>query len=571
MTILTKNNSVSAITVYSIAVFAISFLIICFALYSELHNPLSFTLLLGILSLLLIWHFGIKFPYIGLVSMERLVQFHMLLTLPLLDTIVINMCAGFIMPYINKSYRLGSFHVAMLRGFSNAGMNGIMILVAGLLLRQFSVLPFESLNFQTFGLIMAVALIMQIINISMIAIYHTVDNKNFKKLLSPALVFADLIFVPIGILSAMLFQLDDMSYFYLFALFVLLIMFSFNSLQVSNASPGQIISSTKYKSNYLDIQSVSKAMNRRLNDIFSFDELYLGAFNKDLQILERYHETYKKEGATLSQEQLVDISKETKLSSKILEINSTKMAVLTSPFIDQNGCFAFICLLKTSQVPYTTADINLLQLFIQRYNMGLSYAITYKNLSEYKNTLEERVKHRTLALEEVNTEKTLLVEELKELAHRDGLTGLHNRRVLDDMLMMYKEKPVDSICLAVIDIDFFKKVNDDFGHETGDKVLQQLAHVLNKNHAHDMKIIRYGGEEFVLLIDNINKQVAIDYCNNLLSQISGYGWAVVAPSLKITISIGLACYPETGIDELFSEADKMLYKAKENGRDQLVY
>lgn len=571
MTALTQTKSINAITVYSISVFFVSVAIISFFLFSELSNPLSLTFILGVLALLLVWHFGIKFPYFGLVSMERLIQFHMLLTLPLFDTVLINMCAGFIMPFVNKSYRLGSYKVAILRAFNNAGMNGLMLLIAGLVLRYYDVLPIEALTPHLFILIMSVAVVMQIVNISMIAIYHTVDKKNFKKLLSPAMLYADLFFAPIGVLSALLFQLDNMSYFYLFVLFAVLIMLSFKTMPLASSTSSQLFSAAKYQSNYFDIDSVSQTISRRINDIFTYNALYLGAYNEELQELEMFLQVCENDMTSLSASQLTQISQEVVLKSEVIVINNHKYAKLSSPFINQDGNFAFICMLKKSTNAYSISDSNLLQLFVQRYSMGLSYGINYKKLSEHKNTLESRVTQRTLALEKAHQEKSLLVEELRELAHRDGLTGLYNRRALDEVMLKLEKSSVKTVCFAVLDIDFFKYVNDDFGHEVGDKVLQQLANILNRNHAYGMRIIRYGGEEFVLLLHNIEYKQAVEYCQDLLTQIENYRWGVIAPGLNVTISIGLSHYPEVAIADLFSVADKRLYKAKQNGRNQLVH
>jgi len=566
-----KFKSVKAVTYYSVLIF-IAVLILCYILFenSEISSSL-FTVGISIASLLFIWRFGIKFPYIGLVSMERLVQFHLLLTLPIFDVVIINMCAGFIMPFTNKHYRLDSYKVALLRGMSNSAMNVLMMLSACYLLMYYIEIPLINLGLKEFLVIMLVALVVQIINILMIAIYHTADKKNFRKLLNPTLILADLIFVPTGVLSALLFQLPDLNLFWLFVMFVIVILVSFSSLQSSSQLSKTPFLGVDYKSDFLNINSVCYAIMRRINGLFTYDCIYLGSFSKDLQVIELYIKKEKAAASVLPEKILINVSQKHKLYSDLIEVNSFKTAVLSTPFKNQDGNFAFICMIQKASVKYSKADINLLGLLVHRYSMGLSYAITYKNLSEYKNTLESRVNRRTLALEMVNEEKSLLLNELKIQAQRDGLTGLYNRRYFDNIFKNIYSNTPDNLSLAVIDVDFFKKVNDQYGHECGDKVLQQIASILNKNHQHGMKISRYGGEEFVILLRDFDQQTAIDFCHSLIAQIASYQWGVIAINLKLTISIGLSHYPEITIDELFNQADKMLYRAKKSGRNQLQY
>ena len=572
---LTSNlKSIRPLTYYSVSVFFVASLLTVFIFKGEMVVSSYSTFIISVLSLLLIWRFGIRFPYIGIVSMARLVQFFLLFTVPLFDVVIINMCAAFIMPFINKSYRFGSYKVAFLRGLSNAGMNTFMLIIGGFLLYYYLDLPLVTIGIKHLLVILMVAIVIQIINIGMIAIYHTVDNKDFKKLLNPTFVLADLIFVPAGVLLAILFQNSDKSMFWLFIFFLLIILFSFKVLQSENKASDFTFKGTDYKSDFLDINSVCFAIMRRISNLFKYDCVYLGSFNQDMQVLELYIKHSKNKLDIISETELIKISEKRELQNSLIEHKTKlgkvkKYAVISAPFKNQDGIFAFMCVVKKSSVVFSIADVNLFELMVHRYEMGLSYAINYKNLSEYKNTLEARVISRTKALKQVNNEKSKLVEELQSMAQRDGLTGLFNRRYIDNVFDNCRMRRPDKLSLAMIDIDFFKKVNDDYGHETGDNVLKQLAKIFNEENKSGLNIARYGGEEFVILFHNTSTLEVVQFCQYLLETVSGFDWSEVAESLKITISIGLSHYPSTKISKMFKEADKNLYLAKTSGRNQL--
>ncbi len=576
MTLSSKINSIRPLTYYAVTVFIAACLVSVYLLYDKLFISSYPLLIIAIFSLLMIWRFGLRFPYIGLVSIERVVQFHLLLTVPLFDVVIINMCAGLIMPYLNKSYRLDSNRLALIRGMSNAAMNAFMMLAAGFLLNYYLALPILQIDLKVVLVILLAAVVVQIMNIGFLATYHFIDNKNISKLLNLTLVLADFIFIPVGVLSALLYQHPDKVLFWLFVFFIVVMLVSFNAIQSTSKTSNFQFNGTNYQSDFLDINSVCLAIMRRITHLFKYDGVYLGAYNKDLQLIELYIKQLKKKQDILSESALIEFSQKKRISNKVIEVKSStnttkKIAVMSSPFINQDGAFAFLCIVKKTSVKFSASDLNLFELLIQRYGMGLSYAMNYKNLSEYKISLESKVIKRTQDLEEANIEKSKLVKELQSLAKRDGLTGLYNRRYLDNMIEHFVINPPDCLSLVVIDIDFFKAVNDQYGHESGDEVLKHLATILIKNHFYGMRIIRYGGEEFVLLIQNVQKSDVIKYCQKLLKKVSGYDWSAIEKDLEITISIGMSYFPDVTIEDMFGQADKLLYGAKSSGRNQLKY
>lgn len=162
-----------------------------------------------------------------------------------------------------------------------------------------------------------------------------------------------------------------------------------------------------------------------------------------------------------------------------------------------------------------------------------------------------------------------------KLATTDGLTELYNHRFFQEQMLMQVEncKRYDShFSLILIDIDFFKKFNDTYGHQAGDAVLRQVAHALKKNVRSTDVVCRYGGEEMSIILSNTDKDEAIITAQKICQAVAQKPFKL-GPDLEgvVTISLGVATYPQDGSTSsaLIEHADKVLYKAKENGRNQV--
>lgn len=168
-----------------------------------------------------------------------------------------------------------------------------------------------------------------------------------------------------------------------------------------------------------------------------------------------------------------------------------------------------------------------------------------------------------------------LLERYKEEASIDYLTGLNNVRQFDHIFNMFvdnaKEK-VEKLSLLTLDIDFFKKVNDTYGHPAGDKILIELGQVL-KNNTRSFDIVsRNGGEEFSVILPDCPNHQAMDIAERIRESVSKHSFPIEEKQyINITVSIGVATYPETVQDpeEIVKKADKCLYVAKQSGRNRV--
>jgi diguanylate cyclase (GGDEF)-like protein len=173
------------------------------------------------------------------------------------------------------------------------------------------------------------------------------------------------------------------------------------------------------------------------------------------------------------------------------------------------------------------------------------------------------------------TEARRASEHFKEMAHRDALTGLYNRRYVNERLPALRGEAgvrQSPMSVAILDLDHFKRVNDTLSHSTGDTVLQQIAELLQEAATGPAIAARMGGEEFLLIFPEVDALEAARRCERLRVRIRTHLWAPITGSLPVTTSIGVTTAPD-GRDTpsaLLSQADRNLYAAKRAGRDRVV-
>ena len=173
-------------------------------------------------------------------------------------------------------------------------------------------------------------------------------------------------------------------------------------------------------------------------------------------------------------------------------------------------------------------------------------------------------------------ESRILMSKLRDTSLRDGMTGLYNRRFLEefiDKVMSQAQRENETYSVMMLDVDFFKMVNDTYGHDVGDKVIVAIAKVLDESIREADLAIRYGGEEFVVLLHNATEEGALKVANKIHSAFAGLIFDVGnGETLKKTMSIGIAKFPTDGdtIWKCIKFADTALYVAKTTGRNKIV-
>lgn len=191
-------------------------------------------------------------------------------------------------------------------------------------------------------------------------------------------------------------------------------------------------------------------------------------------------------------------------------------------------------------------------------------------LKQHTDLAITMAEHIALALANIT-----LRNHLREQSLRDPLTGLFNRRYLEEAAsreLQRAERNEQQLAVLVLDIDHFKQFNDDHGHQAGDDVLVNVAGVLQDMFRGDDMVCRFGGEEFVALLTNINQQQTMQRAEQLRSTIAQSKWLIDGKPLTVTVSVGAALFPQHGtdLDGLISLADEALYQAKNAGRNQVI-
>ena len=170
-----------------------------------------------------------------------------------------------------------------------------------------------------------------------------------------------------------------------------------------------------------------------------------------------------------------------------------------------------------------------------------------------------------------------LKEKLERQSYQDPLTGVYNRRYLEKQLKYQVEQAqtkAENLGLIIIDIDFFKHINDTYGHDAGDLVIRTIAECLQKNSSPSKIVCRYGGEEFVLIVPNTSIEELVEIAENLRNLIKNIDISYEDLLIeKITASFGVSCLSGQTIssEQLFKLADQALYEAKTQGRDRVMY
>jgi diguanylate cyclase (GGDEF)-like protein len=208
----------------------------------------------------------------------------------------------------------------------------------------------------------------------------------------------------------------------------------------------------------------------------------------------------------------------------------------------------------------------------------------HQNELRLRDLVEQRTADLRLQaqrLQDTDREKNQLMQQLRQQAEaferqarEDALTGLANRRAFDELLAYEfaragrSEQP---LCVALVDLDHFKRINDELSHAAGDAVLRAVADRMRQLCREIDTVARWGGEEFALLLPNTRLSDALAVCERVRAGVERLELNAIAPGLRITISIGLSSHEgHADYDRMLSQADAALYAAKQSGRNRVA-
>jgi diguanylate cyclase (GGDEF)-like protein len=569
--------------------------------------PAWWVVLLGIGACLFVWQFGLRAPRLGLISMERLPQIGLLLVFEPAVAASICAAASLTWPLVSRRYSQGSIKVAALRAVHNASMTALMLLLAGFVyLACNGRHPLTGLLATDVLPLVAMALTAQVVNILLMALFFRFDGREVRSIVTPSYALSDLIFVPAGILAAVLYNSGSTAVFWLFAVLMLLFVLSFNSIG-SHRDPAQaergpltrVFQAGLKLQGARRVDDLAERILAEMRALFRFDELYLVLVDRERRLLDiRLHERQQVRmparlkpidtglfGWLISRAEPLLVKDCRHAPPELLQrAEATEKdtgSLLAMPLVNDGIVLGLLSVQHTHAGVYAPADLNLMRQLGEQVAGALADARAFEDLENYRRHLEERVAARTGELEKANTEKERLIAVLRERSQvleretqEDVLTGVANRRCFMQRLAAEIDVALAvgrPLSIAIADLDHFKIVNDELGHPVGDLALRQCAALMRRGCRHSDLVARIGGEEFALILPGMTRADAVVFCDSLRSNIAAHDWRATHPELAISISMGIAQWDGSAeLPELLHTADARLYTAKRAGRNQVA-
>jgi diguanylate cyclase (GGDEF)-like protein/PAS domain S-box-containing protein len=229
--------------------------------------------------------------------------------------------------------------------------------------------------------------------------------------------------------------------------------------------------------------------------------------------------------------------------------------------------------LKIPKKPFRYLDLRITPLYDDNHKMN-GRLMVFRDITDRKE-VEKDLRRAMDRLQTQLIEIGVLQSQLREQAIRDVLTNLFNRRYLEETLereLARATRESYPLCVIMMDLDYFKEVNDTYGHEAGDVVLKTLAETVTRQSRHGDFVCRFGGEEFVLVMPNIGIEKARERAEDLHRIIDALNIPYGRFNLTTTISMGIAWYPAHGKtkEQLLRSADMAMYVAKNTGRNRVI-
>jgi diguanylate cyclase (GGDEF)-like protein len=596
-----------ALLIYSVLLACIAAGALSAAMLRGVDFPAWWVALLGVVSCLFVWQFGLRAPRLGLISMERLPQIGLLLVFEPVVAATICAAASLTWPLVSRRYSQGSLKVAGLRAIHNASMTALMLLLAGLAyLACGGRHPLTGLQMSDVFPLIAMALTAQAVNVGLMMLFFRFDRRDVRRIVTPSYALSDLIFVPAGVLAAVLYNAGSIEVFGLFAGLMLLFVLSFNSIGMQRdpdpADRGPLTRLFEARLALQGARRIDDLAERILSEtraLFRFDELHLVLVDRERRVLDvRVHERQRVRlpaclkpleaglfGWLVAHAEPLLVqdwqNAPPELAERADASERTGGSLLAMPLVNDGIVLGLLCVQHSQAGVYASADLHLMRQLGEQVAGALADARKFEELENYRRHLEERVTERTCELEKANAEKERLISVLRERSQRleretqeDALTGVANRRCFMQRLAAEIDVALAvgrPLSVAIADLDHFKIVNDELGHPVGDLALRQCAGLMRRSCGQSDLVARIGGEEFALILPGMTRADAVAFCESLRFIVAAHDWRATHPELSISISIGVAQWDGSAeLDELVHTADARLYTAKRAGRNQVA-
>lgn len=559
--------------------------------------------------------FGFPAPHVGYVSLDRVVQFASILIFGTLQAAWIVGIAAFIWPLLPWGNARNGTRLMFVRALHNSGMMVFVILITGGLYQFFGGdVPLLRLVPRDVLLIIMLALFMQLLNMLFLAVIAWLENYDWRKAFGFFAAVVDLAAIPLAVFTALVYNRLDSATFVLFlivlALIVLIVRRLADTRRALETKVDELVAVNrvgKAVSSSLVLDELLELIFRESRSLVEFDTFMLALYDDSSREIDirLHHNPQGRQpqrrqslgvgimGWVVSHNQPAFIRDWQKEGSEfkriIIHIGDTPQtqSLIAVPMAYRERVMGVLSVQSYAAGMFSQSHVNLLMTFASQAAIAIANARLFEELEHSRNELEQRVSARTHDLAEqkdelhalteslrsTNREKEELLLRLQRQTLEDGLTGLYNRRYLDNRLgleVSRAERYKRDLALVMADIDHFKVVNDRFSHMVGDDVLRVMANILRAQCRSIDIIARYGGEEFLLCFPETSRENAAAVCEKIRRQVESYEWDKLEPGLRVTISFGVAAAPPNyAVDALIAAADEKLYAAKHSGRNRV--
>ena len=560
-----------------------------------------------ILLQLIVWQYGFPVPSMGMTSMERVPQIAAILLFPLPVAAALNALPGLIWPFINHRYRQGSLHFGLLRAIHNACMLALITLAAGwVYVKTGGAVPLRALDGRGALAILLASIAMQLVNSAMMALFFHLDGRNVRRLLTWSYLTTDELFVPLGVLAALIYVQTDAVTLLLSTLFLVLTAVSLHAVVTARQQVQTRVtaldaaSATRQAlSGSRRIEEVAERLLSRIAMLFQYSIAFValhdaerGELDAVLELVDgerlprrRYPVAKGLAGYVVRHRQPVLIDRwetaaEELRRHAVIAPDERPGSILMVPILQGREVLGVVSIQHAEANAYSDTDKNALLAIAEDLAPVIADALTFQELDEYRGRLEELVAERTAALEQAAAERERLLVELRSKgrllerqSREDALTGLANRRHFDERIAAEIERAQryrHPLSLALIDLDHFKRINDGGGHALGDAVLVRIAAILVEHFRASDLVARIGGEEFAVLLPETSLAGALNSVELLRERVVGTDYADLADWLRVSFSAGVSEWqPGEHRDALMRRTDAGLYVAKSSGRNRV--
>jgi diguanylate cyclase (GGDEF)-like protein len=562
--------------------------------------------------------FGIPSPVVGVTTFERVAQVAVLLMLGPVAAISVAMLAGLLAPPFVIRER-APLRVAA-RALNAAGMWGLTVMAgAYAYLAAGGAVPLTELGWRDLPRLVLLGVVMQATNEALFAMFALASGKDARAAFSWRSAAFELATVPLGVLAALIWNVASPPVFVMFALLMVVLVLAIRDLAATRAALEERLHALEAVDRVGRAISLSRRLDEVVELIFEecrkligFSAFYLVLYDESRQELDfRIHHNEQGrqprkrkqlgEGALgwiIETNQAVLIedwrTTDSEVKRRAVIVGEPPMSVIGVPISYQNRVLGALSLQSFVPGTFDSDDLNLMRTFADQAAVALANAQLYAELEAYGINLERKVEERTRTLNlqkeelfqlsrsltEANQQKEELLEELRRKSaeldrqsKEDALTGLFNRRYLEQRLtveLARAERFHHAVSVAMFDVDGFKVINDEFSHLTADEVLREIARLLRGGCRSIDVVARYGGDEFVMFFPETASYGAALACEKVRSAIERHDWSRYHPDLAVTVSVGVASGPpEYHLEPLLALADAKLYAAKRLGRNHV--